>query len=43
MNDGDQVITSGVMKVRPGAPAKVAAPQAAPPQGDAQQATQKKS
>ena len=33
--DGDQIVTSGVMKVRPGAPAKVAAPQ---PQGAQQQA-----
>ncbi len=30
LNDGDQIVTTGVMKVRPGAPAKVAAPQAAP-------------
>jgi membrane fusion protein (multidrug efflux system) len=29
LNDGDQVIVSGLMKVRPGAPAKAAAPQAA--------------
>jgi len=33
LNDGDQIVTTGVMKVRPGAPAKVAAPQ---PQGAAQ-------
>ena len=31
LNDGDQIVTSGVMKVRPGAPAKVAAPQGAQP------------
>ena len=30
INDGDQIVTSGLMKVRPGAPAKVAAPQPAP-------------
>jgi len=29
--DGDQVLTSGLMKVRPGAPAKVAAPASNPP------------
>ena len=34
LTDGDQIVTSGVMKVRPGAPAKVAAPQ---PQGGSQQ------
>jgi membrane fusion protein (multidrug efflux system) len=28
LNDGDQVVTSGVMKVHPGSPAKVAAPPA---------------
>jgi len=33
LNDGDQIVTTGVMKVRPGAPAKVAAPQ---PQGAGQ-------
>jgi membrane fusion protein (multidrug efflux system) len=35
LNDGDQIVTTGVMKVRPGAPAKVAAPQ--PQQGAQQQ------
>jgi membrane fusion protein (multidrug efflux system) len=39
LSDGDQIVTSGVMKVRPGAPAKVAAPQGqgAPQQRAAQQ------
>ena len=32
INDGDQIVTSGVMKVHPGAPAKVAPPQGAAPQ-----------
>jgi membrane fusion protein (multidrug efflux system) len=32
VNDGDQIVTSGVMKVHPGAPAKVAPPQGAAPQ-----------
>jgi len=32
LNDGDQIITAGLMKVRPGAPAKVAAPQGQGPQ-----------
>jgi len=36
LTDGDQIVTSGVMKVRPGAPAQVAAPQ-----GSAQQAAPK--
>ena len=40
LNDGDQIVTTGVMKVRPGAPAKVAAAQAAP--GAAQPAAPKK-
>ena len=40
LNDGDQIVTTGVMKVRPGAPAKVAAPQAAA--GAAQPAAPKK-
>ena len=36
--DGDQVVTQGVVKVRPGAPAKVAAPQgSAPPAKAAEQ------
>jgi membrane fusion protein (multidrug efflux system) len=36
LTDGDQIVVSGVMKVHPGAPAKVAAPQgAAQPQADA--------
>ena len=32
VNDGDQIVTSGVMKVHPGAPAKVALPQGVAPQ-----------
>jgi len=31
LTDGDQIVTSGLIKVRPGAPAKVAAPQGAAP------------
>jgi len=38
LNDGDQIVTSGVMKVHPGAPAKAAAPQAAPQAGVQQDA-----
>jgi len=38
LNDGDQIVTSGVMKVHPGAPAKAAAPQAAPQAGAQQDA-----
>jgi membrane fusion protein (multidrug efflux system) len=42
LNDGDQVVTSGVMKVRPGAPAKIAPPPgAAPQQAPAKQGEQK--
>ncbi len=33
LEDGDQVVTSGLMKVRPGAPAKVAAPGSNPAPG----------
>ena len=33
LKDGDQVVISGLMKVRPGAPAKAAAPQASAQQG----------
>ena len=41
LNDGDQVVTSGVMKVHPGAPAKVAPPAGAGPQASAKPGEQK--
>ena len=41
INDGDQIVVSGVMKVHPGAPAKVAAPAAAQQQPAAKAGEQK--